>query len=264
MKKISLLLFSAIVLASLDLMGQDVQVGDSRYECSCSQEYEFINGSTCYFLCDKYLVGFDLVENNEPVFMMAFRTPNEFKNNQLLYVMTEVEPNDIPMPEEAHYVPGFMFKRKCLCENFYDSGNPKESYTYLFDDNPEVDGYECGERIKYEDFGVAEHRQYEVNGISIYDTLLDGKLNGAQIYITEPGKKVGKINFYKLGELQAQFMFDEEGKLKSIAYDITPNGRTDEYGHSCKYIEYNLDGSKRVTGTRQFNMPPCGEELQLH
>ena len=107
-------------------------------------------------------------------------------------------------------------------------------------------------------------QSHHIAGVSIYETLLDGKLNGTQVIMNSSLLLLYRINYYKSGTLCAQFMFDGKNRLKGIAYDIAPNDLSEEYEYKCTYIEYGVDGTKLSSSVKQFNTPSKYGGLQLH
>jgi len=64
---------------------------------------------------------------------------------------------------------------------------------------------------------------------------------------------VEKINYYKLGDLKAQFLFNEDGSIKSIVYEIEPDDTSSDYKYKGKYLKYAPNGTKIQSSELSFN-----------
>ena len=206
------------------------------------------------------LWGFD-VHKDDRLILSA-----DFDNGQMLRLSYNSEPNDLPIPSGIEMEnPGHKYKWKCECLYFYPSGNLRSSGILLHDKNfIDYTSFDYGEWKKYEDHGVTVQQSHHIAGVSIYETLLDGKLNGTQVIMNSSLLLLYRINYYKSGTLCAQFMFDGKNRLKGIAYDIAPNDLSEEYEYKCTYIEYGVDGTELSSSVKQFNAPSKYGGLQLH
>ncbi len=206
------------------------------------------------------LWGFD-VHKDDRLILSA-----DFDNGQMLRLSYNSEPNDLSIPSGIETEnPGHKYKWKCECLYFYPSGNLRRSGILLHDKNfIDYTSFDYGEWKKYEDHGVTVQQSHHIAGVKIYETLLDGKLNGTQVIMNSSLLLLYRINYYKSGILCAQFMFDGKNRLKGIAYDIAPNDLSEEYEYKCTYIEYGVDGTKLSSSVKQFNAPSKYGGLQLH
>lgn len=254
--KIKLFLVSIIIwLSSLSLYGQSFTRIQRINEYVIVNETRLngeLNGARCYYWCGKPNA-VELYEKNNLLFMIYL-----YGNCQLWFVIRDIEKNDLLVPEDSRvYLPGYLFSKKCYNISFYESGNLEGSGIMLYDnDDPISESYNYGEHIMYEDFGEAIHYKNETESSIVYETRLDGKNNGFQLFQRKSTGLIEKINYYKLGDLKAQFLFNEDGSIKSIVYEIEPDDTSSDYKYRGKYLEYALDGTKIRSTELSFNDLP--------
>lgn len=206
------------------------------------------------------LIYLEQTENNKPILFMLFCQGGY----QLSFVVTDIEKNTTPVPETSKtYCPGYLFEFRGNCSGFYASGNPKESGVCFFDEDPIIDCYEYGEWKKYDDFGEVIQNQRETENSVIVETLLNGRLNGTQVFMSKEPNHVQRINYYEMGVLTAQIVFDNDNQITKIAYEITPNDASSGGRYKCNFISYNTDGTKAKSCTMFFDAPLDGSEIQF-
>ncbi len=254
--KIKLFLVSIFIwLSSLNLFGQSFTKLQRINEYVTVNETRLngeLNGARCYYWCGKPNM-IELYEKNNLLFMMYIDS-----NCRLCFVIRDIEKNDLLVPEDSRVcLPGYLFSKKCYCICFYESGNLQKTGIMLYDnDDPIFDCYDYGEHVMYEDFGKAIHYKHETESSIVYETRLDGKNNGFQLFQHKPTGFIEKINYYKLGDLKAQFLFNADGSIKSIVYEIEPDDTSSDYKYRGKYLEYAPDGTKIRSTELSFNDLP--------
>ncbi len=253
--KIKLFLVSIFIwLTSLSLCGQSFTKLQRINEYVTVNETRLngeLNGARCYYRCGKPEI-VELYEKNNLLFFIYL-----YDNCQLWFVIRDIEKNDLLVPEDSRVcLPGYLFSKKCYNIGFYESGNLQESGIVLYDNDPISDSYDYGEHIMYEDFGKAIHYKHETESSIVYETRLDGKNNGFQLFQHKPTGFIEKINYYKLGDLKAQFLFNADGSIKSIVYEIEPDDTSSDYKYRGKYLEYAPDGTKIQSSELSFNDLP--------
>lgn len=213
-----------------------------------------LNGAACYYYSGE-LSAIKFYEKNKPLFNIYIY--DQYGSGQLSFVMTDIEKNNLPVPNDSKtYLPGYMFQNKCIVMDFYESGNKQEVGIILYDESPEIDWYDYGEHKKYDDFGTAMHYKVEAENSTIYETRLDGQLNGTQVFLSKSTGFVEKINYYELGILKAQFLFNEDNSINSILYDIETNHLPAKHKYTGKYLEYSPNGTKVQSVKLSFDELP--------
>ncbi|GEM_PF-1737720 len=183
---------------------------------------------------------------------------------QILLAVTDIEENKIPVPKNSKiYCPGYLFEYRGNCFGFYKSGNKKDLGVCFYDEDPIIDYFEYGEWEKYDDFGKVIHNKYETESSVIFETFMNGQLNGTQVVMSKEPNHVQRINYYETGVLKAQINFDRNNQITNIVYEITPNEASTEHKYKCNYIKYNTDGTKAKFCTMYFNDSLDGGEIQF-
>ena len=65
-----------------------------------------------------------------------------------------------------------------------------------------------------------------------------------------------KINYYELDDIKAQFLFNEDGSIKSIVHEIEPDDTSSDYKYKGKYLKYAPNGTKIQSSELSFNDLP--------
>mgnify|MGYP004524667859 FL=1 len=183
---------------------------------------------------------------------------------QIQYAIYDTQKNNIPVPENSKiYCPGIILELRSYFLDFYESGNKKEFGVCLYDENPLIDYFEYGEWEKYDDFGKVIHNKYETESSVIFETFMNGQLNGTQVVMSKDHGHVQRINYYEIGVLKTQINFDRNNQITTIVYEITPNEASTEHKYKCNYIKYNTDGTKAKFCTMYFNDSLDGGEIQF-
>lgn len=257
--KIKIILVSFNIFLSSQIMGG--QSFTEIYKDNNNRPYKSethldgrLNGVRCIYDEDALLFLY-LYKKNKLVFVLDF-APYVC---QLSGLFKEFEKNNLQRsedfgpdnPDDPYDQP---YEQKCVCMEFYDSGNVKCVGIALCDDDPIADYSFHGEQ--YVDFGKAEHYKFETENNIVYETLLDGRFNGAQVFLRKSTGLVEKINYYEQGDIKAQFLFREDNSIKSIVYEIEPADSSSGCKYKSKYIKYAPNGTKVQSTTLSFNELP--------
>lgn len=258
--KIKIILISFIIfLSSLTLFGQsftEIQRKTERYRTSETRFCEELNGAKCdYYEGTLYVLY--LYEMGSKVFEIIFSS----NIGQLCAACKDFGDNDLQNPEDfgadnPDDPDDQPYEQKCFFIEFYKSGNIKSLGVALCDAEPIVDCSYYGEYEKYGDFGKTEHYKFETDNNIVYETLLDERLNGTQVFLRKSTGLAEKINYYEQGDIKAQFLFREDNSIKSIVYEIEPADASSGCKYKSKYLKYAPNGTKVQSTTLSFNELP--------
>ena len=261
--KIKLFFVSIIIwLSSLSLFGQSFTEIRYNYNCPDIPDRSFTrlngiyNGALCEYVDEGILLALYLYENGKIVFVLFFSEAGQldaelkdFQKNSL----QKFENLGLYHPDDPD---NFPFKQQCYGVEFYDSGNIKKEGMVLLNEDPLVEYYFYEDYPEQKDFGKSISYKNVTEKSTIYETRLNGKINGTQIFYLRATGLVEKINYYKLGDLKAQFLFNADGSIKSIVYEIEPDDTSSDYKYRGKYLEYAPDGTKIRSTELSFNDLP--------